>query len=80
MRRESRLSRYPSSISIGPVEPRVRSSLNRPRLSQALRRPIEKHSERKAKTSKMVDLPLPLGPRKTVSGVMPLRARSCRAR
>lgn len=38
----------------------MRSSLNLPRLSQALRSPAEKHSERKAKTSKMVDLSLPL--------------------
>ena len=57
----------------------MRSSLNRPRLSQALRRPAEKHSERKAKTSKMVDLPLPLAEEDGKRGNA-FKSRSCRAR
>src|SRR5262245_27633537 len=54
-------SRYFSSMTIGPCWPRVRSSRNRPRRSHAFRNPAEKHSERNAKMSNMVDLPLPLG-------------------
>ena len=59
---------------MGPVSPRVRSSLNRPRLSQALRNPFVKHSDRKARTSNSVDFPLPFGPRNTVNGVSFLRS------
>ena len=36
-------------------------------------------ADKKAKTSNIVDLPLPLGPRKTVNGVMPFNSRSCNA-
>ncbi len=33
-------------------------------------RPYVKHSDQKAKTSNIVDLPLPLGPKNTVDGVI----------
>ena len=63
-------SRYLISMVTASDEPRVLSSLARPRRSQARRSPNSKHSARKAKTSKTVDLPLPLGPSSTVSGVI----------
>ena len=67
-------SRYLISITMGPDEPRDLISRNRPRLSQARRRPYSKHSDKNANTSKTVDLPLPFGPIRTVSGVSSLRS------
>ncbi len=62
-------SRYLISIETASANPRVLSSLARPRRSQARLSPESKHSARKANTSKIVDLPLPFGPRSTVNGV-----------
>ena len=62
-------SLYLISITNGPSAPRVFNSFARPRRSHARRNPDSKHSERKAKTSKTVDFPLPFGPSRTVSGV-----------
>ena len=59
---------------MGQDEPRDFISRNRPRLSQARRRPSSKHSDKNANTSKTVDLPLPFGPIRTVSGVTSLRS------
>ncbi len=51
-----------------------------PRFSQARRNPVSKHSAKKAKTSKTVDLPLPFGPSSTVIGVIFFSSKSRNAR
>ena len=73
-------SRYFNSTTIGPSLSRLRSSRNRPRRSHALRMPSVKHSDKKANTSKTVDLPLPFGPSSTVSGVNSFSVTSRSAR
>ena len=57
-------------MTIQPSSPLVLNSRNLPRLSHACLKPTLKHSAKKAKTSNMVDFPLPFGPRKTVKGVI----------
>ena len=54
--------------------------MNLPRASQALLKPTEKHSDRKAKTSHIVDLPLPFGLRGIVRDLGGFSSRSQSAR
>lgn len=66
---------------IGPSLSRLRRSFKpTPRSATALRSPREKQSDRNAKTSKNVDLPLPFGPSSTVSGVTSSNFTSRRTR